>query len=246
MKFNKKGKTKQVTKLVSTSLLIVSAVFFVFIVLLTGCASSSEPSAFSQDPPQDSEENLSKQQSSGSGDLASESTETMEPATLSANTEGDFVADGIINNDEYSGYKNLESVEIYWSNDSENIYIAIKAETEGFVAIGLQPGKAMKDADMILGFIDGGIVTIYDMFSAGSFGPHKPDIELGGTDDILDFDGNDSGGFTVLEFSRKLITDDKYDTDITPGVNKLIWAVGQSDNPDDKHISRGYGEIEFK
>jgi hypothetical protein len=33
---------------------------------------------------------------------------------------------------------------------------------------------------------------------------------------------------------------------MTTGINKLIWAIGKSDNPDDKHSARGYGEIEIK
>jgi hypothetical protein len=183
---------------------------------------------------------------SGSSDLVPGSTEMQENATSGSAIARVFEADGIIGNSEYSDYKDLGGIEIYWAHDDENVYIAIKAETEGFVAIGLQPGKAMKDADMVLGFIEGSDVTIHDMFSTGNFGPHKPDIEMGGTYDILEFNGNESGGFTVLEFSRKLVTGDKYDIDVALGINKIIWAFGTSDNPNDKHAGRGYGEIELK
>jgi hypothetical protein len=196
---------------------------------------------------QDSGADIPSGQSSGDNDSAPASSQALqEPASLNADTAGAFAADGVISNDEYSGYKDMEGVEIYWANDRENAYIAIKAKTQGFVAIGLQPGRTMKDADMIFGFIEGRDVAIYDMFSTGNFGPHKPDIELGGTDDILDFNGNESGGYTIIEFSRKLSTGDKYDINLQTGINKLIWAIGKSDNPDDKHSSRGYGEIEIK
>ncbi|GEM_PF-553814 len=173
-------------------------------------------------------------------------TEASLDKNLDKNIETTFKADGIIESGEYYGYKDLDGFEVFWSNANEIAYVAIKAKTEGFVAIGLQPGKTMKDADMIFGFIKDGNVTIYDMFSTGNFGPHKPDVELGGTNDIIDFGGSESGGFTILEFSRKLVTGDNFDIDITLGINKIIWAIGSTDNTEIKHIKRGYGEIELK
>ena len=267
MFFNFSAKSAYRNKLILISFAAVSVLSLLIILSLTGCAPASGSSAgksssaeeqgekqaaetgldTASNSVQDSGEDLSSGQSSSENDPSSTSSQTLqEPAVLNADTAGAFAADGIISNDEYSGYKDMEGVEIYWANDSENAYIAIKAKTQGFVAIGLQPGRTMKDADMVFGFVEGRDVAIYDMFSTGNFEPHKPDIELGGTDDILDFNGNESGGYTIIEFSRKLSTGDKYDIDITAGINKLIWAFGNADNPDDKHSARGYGEIEIK
>jgi len=263
MFFNFSAKSAYRNKLILISVAAATILAFLLLLSFSGCApapgSASDKSSAAQeqdknqaaktgsDATSGSVQDSSSGQASSEDDSASASSQNQqEPATLSADTAGAFAADGIISDDEYSGYKDMEGIEIYWANDSENAYIAIKAKTEGFVAIGLQPGRTMKDADMIFGFIEGRDVAIYDMFSTGNFGPHKPDIELGGTDDILDFNGNESGGFTLLEFSRKLSTGDKYDIDINTGVNKLIWAFGNADNPDDRHSARGYGEIEMK
>ena len=169
-----------------------------------------------------------------------------EPSALNAEIKGNFIADGVISDDEYSSYKNIDGFELYWANDTENIFIAMKAQTEGFVALGIQPGRKMKDADIILGFVDSISVSIYDMYSTGNFGPHPPDVELGGTDDILDFDGSEQNGYTIIEFLRLLSTKDNYDNEILPGINKIIWASGNADDIDMSHSKRGYGEIEIK
>jgi len=121
----------------------------------------------------------------------------------------------------------------------------MKAKTSGWVAVALQPGKLMKDADMMFGFVKEGEATVYDLFSTGYFGPHSPDSELGGTADIAEFGGKEENGFTTIEFKRKLDTGDKYDLPFSTGVNKIIWAWGTDDKQSLKHSKRGYGEIDI-
>jgi len=121
----------------------------------------------------------------------------------------------------------------------------MKANTEGWIAVALQPGQRMKDADMVLGFVKDGEATVYDQFSTGNFGPHSPDSELGGTNDVTEFGGQEEAGFTTIEYKRKLDTGDKYDHSFAAGVNKIIWAWGTDDNQSLKHSKRGYGEIDI-
>ena len=85
-----------------------------------------------------------------------------------------------------------------------------------------------------------------DMFSTGDFGPHPPDVELGGEDDILLFGGEEEGGYTVIEVKRALDTGDKYDIPIVKGINKIIWAYGLDDTISMKHTVRGYGDTEIR
>ena len=96
---------------------------------------------------------------------------------------------------------------------------------------------------MIFGFVKDGKVEVYDLYSTGNFGPHSLDTELGGTDDILNYNGKEEGGFTTIEFKRSLGTGDQYDIPIQKGVNKIIWAYGSNDSLMVKHSTRGYGEI---
>jgi len=119
----------------------------------------------------------------------------------------------------------------------------MKAKTGGYVSVAVQPGSRMKDADMVLGFVKDGETTVYDLFSTGDFGPHPPDTNLGGTDDILEFAGKEEGGFTTIEFKRAMDTGDKYDKPLVRGANKIIWAYGSSDSLSGRHSNRGYGEF---
>lgn len=152
-------------------------------------------------------------------------------------------ADGIITVREYAGNMREGKYLISWWSDTQYVYIGIKVETNGWVAVGIQPASKMKNADMIFGFVKDGYVEVYDLFSTGDFGPHPPDTEFGGTDDILEFGGSEEGGFTIIEFKRALDTGDEYDNTLTQGVNKIIWAYGSSDILEVKHSTRGYGEI---
>ena len=73
--------------------------------------------------------------------------------------------------------------------------------------------------------------------------PHPTDIELGGTNDIMEFAGTEVEGFTILELKRALKTPDQYDLEVQKGTNKIIWSYGDSDSLAVKHRVRGYGEI---
>jgi len=162
-----------------------------------------------------------------------------------ADAVSEFKADGTISDNEYKNSQTYDDFEINWSNDNEYFYAAAKARTTGFVAMAIQPGSRMKNADIILGFVDNGTVNVFDLFSTGDFGPHPLDTELGGTDDIVEFGGTDDGAYTIIEFKRLLDTQDEFDNEIVDGKNQIIWSFGNADDLEIKHSSRGYGEIEI-
>jgi outer membrane protein assembly factor BamB len=165
------------------------------------------------------------------------------PVEVYASTNISFKADGLIAPGEYPNSQTYGDFEVYWTNDEQYIYLALKAKTSGFVSMALQPGEKMKNADMLFGFVKNGKAEMYDLFSTGTFGPHPTDIELGGTNDILEFAGTEADGYTILELKRALKTPDQYDLEIQKGTNKIIWSYGDSDSLNVKHHVRGYGEI---
>jgi hypothetical protein len=159
---------------------------------------------------------------------------------------GKWVADGIISAGEYTRTRSFDSYyEISWASDDTYVYIAMKAKASGWVALGIQPGSRMKDADMIIGSVKDGKAGMNDLFSTGDFGPHPPDIQQGGTHNILEFGGREGDGYTIIEFKRALDTGDKYDKPFVKGVNKIIWAYGSDYSLNMKHSNRGYGELEL-
>jgi hypothetical protein len=167
------------------------------------------------------------------------------PESLPPSPTVEWSADGVIGTGEYAGVKTFDDYEIRWISDEQHIYIAMKAKTSGWVAVGIQPGSMMKDADMMFGFVKDGKTMVSDTFSTGSYGPHPPDTDLGGKNNILEFGGREEGGYTIIEFKRALTTGDKYDHPLSKGVNKIIWAYGSDDELTPKHIVRGYGEIDL-
>lgn len=157
-----------------------------------------------------------------------------------------WVADGVISAGEYQGANTYGDYSINWSNDNDYVYIGMKAKTAGWVAVGFGPETLMKNADIIIGFVKDGNSTIADTLSTGDFGPHPPDTQLGGTDDILASAGKFDNGYTTIEFKRKLNTGDKFDKPLSKGINKIIWAYSGEPVFTVKHTMHGPGEIELK
>jgi hypothetical protein len=134
-----------------------------------------------------------------------------------------------------------------WSIKGDTISIQATAKTTGWVAIGFEPTEKMKDADMIIGFINpSGISKVIDAFSVGLKGPHPDDISLGGTDDLLTSSVSINDGWTSLRFERKFVTGDKFDKDILQKPMKVIWSYGSNADIKNYHeTSRGSLEINF-
>ena len=164
------------------------------------------------------------------------------PKKLSEN-----VLDGVISFGEYSNKQSIDDDNfiLHWQATGENtIFIAMEVQTTGWVAIGIDPSVRMKNADMYFGWISSnGTVGMIDAFSIGDYGPHPPDIELGGQDNILAFNGSESDQTTIIEFERNIVTPDtEYDNTIPlVGEITIIWAYGTTDNFLDQHapVSRG-------
>lgn len=170
-----------------------------------------------------------------------EGTEPISETTL-------WEADGVIMENEYRNMKEFGNGRfiVYWSNDDEYIYMALKGQTSGWVSIGFEPTQAMMDADMIFGWISGNTCNVLDIYSTGMFGPHPPDIDLGGTDDILEKGCGQENRFTIIEFKRKMDTGDVYDESFVRGQTvNIIWGLGSAPSFDARHIQRGSGTIQL-
>ena len=170
---------------------------------------------------------------------------TMATATPAPGPE--WNADGVISAGEYDGEVTLANGQmvVYWKNDGTTLYMGLWGQVTGWMAIGFEPTTAMKDADMIIGSVSGGQATVLDQYATGIFGPHPSDTELGGTYDLIESCGSESGGVTVIEFSRKLDTGDRFDTVFTPGSTiRFIWSLADTDSPTLQHnIARGSGTL---
>ncbi len=163
------------------------------------------------------------------------------PVVVEKAATGEWKADGIVGESEYSRSMVLQSparqgysggdMEISWKNDPEYLYLALNGSTDGWLSIGFDPLEWMKNSDIILASMQGSTVTMLDEYCTGNYGPHIEDTMLGGTNDIVEFGGSKGAGRTVIELKRKLDTGDRFDKAFSPGqAISIIWAL--SENPD--------------
>lgn len=188
-------------------------------------------------------------------------TYTPPPPTSPDPGSVEWSADGVITQGEYTNSKQFgERFYLYWNSDGEYIYIAMVAETTGWVALGIPPYLTSENVDLILGFVSGGRTTIYDLFSA-QYPEFRPqDIELGGSDDIIEFGGSEGAEImdestsdedegvtrTIIEFKRRLNTYDQYDQPLLEGANIIIWAYSSADTRDAPVTEWGFEVIEIE
>lgn len=161
----------------------------------------------------------------------------------------EWAPDGIISEGEYMKNLTLSNgrYAVHWKNDAENLHMALDGQTNGFIAIGFEPTQAMKDADMVMGWVSDGNATALDLYSTGIYGPHPQDEDLGGRDDILTFGGTESNNRTVIEFKRKMNTGDQFDKAFQPGQRvNIIWSMSSSDALAVRHNARGESMIDLE
>ena len=154
--------------------------------------------------------------------------------------------DGVVSQGEYrdSATFDFDNFRVYWTILKDELHMAISAVTTGWISIGFDPEDIMKDSDVILGWVEGGAVHIIDAYSTGQYGPHPPDTHLGGTNDILEYNGTEANGATTLEFVRKVDTGDEYDKVIpTTGNLNVMWAYGEHDDFSESHSQRGFAVL---
>jgi hypothetical protein len=163
--------------------------------------------------------------------------------TPPASAEG---VDGVIDEGEYELSTSFGDghFELYWQFVNDTVQIGLVAKTTGWIALGIDPEKRMKHADMLIGWWEDGTFELHDTWSVDETGPHPDDTDLGGTFDILTYFATQGGGKTTVEFTRALSTGDQYDKDIPEtGVLKVLWATSDNDNFNSVHSRRGKAEI---
>jgi len=155
--------------------------------------------------------------------------------------------DGIVMPGEYPSRQEFGNgtFAISWRIEGNLIDMALEGKTAGWISIGFGPTEAMKDADMVFGWVnEEGKAFSVDAYATGRYGPHPPDANLGGTNDIASFAGREENGVTVIEFTRLLDTGDRYDKKLPlSGPLDILWALGPSDKFTDRHAVRGKGML---
>jgi hypothetical protein len=178
-----------------------------------------------------------------------------EPQVKTIAASEEWKPDGVVGAGEYARTMTMQKpasngytggiLELSWKNDADFLYLALNGTTRGWVSLGFEPTVWMKDADIIMGSIENGKATVLDENCTGNYGPHENDTLLGGTYDILESGGSETGSNTVIEFKRKMNTGDKFDKAFVPGQQvPIIWAMADTTDNTVKHnMAEGEGEM---
>jgi len=145
---------------------------------------------------------------------------------------------------------------LFWSITNDEIEIAIEVQTSGWAALGFSKSGVMVQSDANIGWVDpSGVVNLNDYYISDRRGSCQggsgicTDTQLGGTNDVLDFNGNHEGGTTQLIWKRKLQTGDtSNDVDITNSKMTVIWSYNPTDNtgfPLQIHSNKGIAIVNF-
>jgi len=126
-----------------------------------------------------------------------------------------------------AGVLNVDDVQLGWTVEGETLALTVSAPTDGWVAVGFEPTMAMKDADIVMGYVAGTETFVRDDWGDGPTS-HRSDIELGGTDDVTNVSGSESGLSTTLSYTIPLDSGDPFDHVLVPGTTvKVLLAYGR-------------------
>jgi len=207
------------------------AILILAIAVTLGCSgygakSSPSSSGAYQAPPQKAPSQTAPQQTTQQPAPPAGPASQATPQAVATHTvtEGDAPA-------AYSVHK-AGDITLSWMVDGKMLHVKVSAPTTGWVAVGFDPKSHMEGANLILGYVKDGQVHIEDDYATQPYG-HASDVSLGGTDNVTDAAGTESGGVTEISFTIPLDSGDQYDRVLVPGQTyKIILAHG-ADGVDD-------------
>lgn len=125
-----------------------------------------------------------------------------------------------------------------WMVDGSNLNVKVSAPTEGWVAVGFDPSNKMKDADILIGYVDNGEIVIEDHYGNSAIS-HRSDERAGGRNDLMNIGGSEMNGTTELTFTIPLNSGDSKDRVLVEGESyKVIFASHTKDRITMKHNRR--------
>jgi PKD repeat protein len=154
--------------------------------------------------------------------------------------------DGQIADQEYAHHYHDEAtgMDLYWTKVEDTIYIALRSPGKGWAGIGflVEKVEVMKGADIVIGYF------AEDLFIEDHYADqpyiHSKDVDLGGTDDILESAGGEIEA-TVIEFSRKLTAADQYDVALPEGFINVFLAYADADDFTSPHVAKSEISVNF-
>ena len=155
-----------------------------------------------------------------------------------------FVVFYVFGEEDYSVVE-VNGIKFSWKVNGEMLDIILSAPTTGWIGVGFDPSKKMKDAGFVLVSVENGVAAARDDFGATALG-HKSDVSLGGKDNVTNVKGFEKDEYTEVSFSIPLDSGDKFDKKLTKGKHTVILSYSKFDDFKKLHSVRGKTEIEIK
>lgn len=134
-----------------------------------------------------------------------------------------------------------------WRFLDDEIEFTVSAPTTGWVAIGFNPSRMMKDADYILAYVADGQLHVRDDYGTGNTS-HGPDESVGGSQHVRPIEGVETDGVTTAVFAVPLDSNDEYDEVFIQGTTYTVLLAYGGDNADNftgMHRSRTSLEVQL-
>ena len=158
-----------------------------------------------------------------------------QPAVTSSDSSG--------NSSAYPKKVSSAGMNFEWTVNGNSLQCKLSAPTSGWVAVGFNPSTIMKDANIIIGYVNNGQASIRDDFGSTMF-VHEDDTAIGGTDNITDKKGTENNGTTEISFTIPLDSGDSKDQKLVAGQScKVIFSYGPEDNFTSMHARTGKANI---
>jgi hypothetical protein len=150
-----------------------------------------------------------------------------------------FAVSPSLGSDTYDHSLEAKKMKLAWKVDGDALNIQLSAPTTGWVGIGFNPSKEMKDANFIIGYVKNGKVKIRDDFGVKER-QHEKDTKVGGKNNVSNPAGSEENGITEISFSIPLDSGDPKDSPITVDADTTV-LLGYSTGRDSfrtKHQSK--------
>ncbi|MFZ2632101.1 MAG: DOMON domain-containing protein [Desulfosalsimonadaceae bacterium] len=97
----------------------------------------------------------------------------------------------------------VEQMTFQWTLNSDSMQVKLSGKTTGWVGVGFNPTKAMKDAKFIIGYVKNGEPKIQQQYGNSEFS-HTKDAMSGKKEEITNISGSEANGMTELAFTIPL------------------------------------------
>lgn len=138
--------------------------------------------------------------------------------------------------------------ELEWRVVGDELELRFSQQTTGWVALGFKPSRMMRDANILIGYVDGSEIVVEDHYGTRNTA-HSPDVRIGGTRDVRVIGGSERNGRTTLHVAIPLDSGDDADQPLAPGEQVRViysWGRDNADNTSAYHAGRGGTTIEIR